>query len=509
MRITQVEGINYQRTNYQNKVNEKKAGITNSYQSNVINLPRYSYGRDLVNRTSPTFKGSEISKTALALIEQLPIEDKLASIFQIIRHGDIIVLGKDFSKAQKALNRNIKKVNHVIKKEFYLPSQKTESNFAFIKNSSGEIEALNINDKKMSLTTGGKKYFLDPGDSFFVIENDTLEYANDVLHIKKKPKADLSMLRQAFSKVYDYTAEVQEDIAKLNQKTVSKRILFANTPNSKVTFAKIGGQAKAIEELKKSILYPIKYPAGYSTEDITRGFILHGPAGTGKTELCRALANEANISSEYISGTAFQSKWVGESEANVRAFFDRLKENQPAIGIIDEIDAIGAERGDDDKYGAKLVDQILTCMTDIYNSGDNVFILGLTNKYEGLDKALKRAERFSKHILVGPPDKDGVKEILKIHTEGKRLDKNINLDLITEKMYQAKAVGGDIKYMTKLARENMMNRLGIYEKMENGTFTSKDMENATITNEDFLNAVDDFVNQHRGTKQRKAIGFVS
>ena len=102
-----------------------------------------------------------------------------------------------------------------------------------------------------------------------------------------------------------------------------------------------------------------------------------------------------------------------------------MKENQPSIGVIDEIDAIGKERGDKDVYGAKVVNQILTSMTDLYNSGDNVFILGLTNKYDTLDSALKRSERFSKHIKVDAPDKEGIKEILKIHTSGKTLDENI------------------------------------------------------------------------------------
>lgn len=166
----------------------------------------------------------------------------------------------------------------------------------------------------------------------------------------------------------------------------------------------------------------------------------------------------------YLSGTNFESKWVGESEANVRAWFDELKANQPSIGVIDEIDAIGKERGDADPHGAKLVNQILTCMTDIYNENDDVFILGLTNKYDALDGALKRAERFSKHIMVGAPDKDGVKEILKIHTKNRPLDNDINMDELSDKLFELKAVGSDIKFVSKLARENMMNRLGIYEK---------------------------------------------
>ena len=145
-------------------------------------------------------------------------------------------------------------------------------------------------------------------------------------------------------------------------------------------------------------------------------------------------------------------------------------------------------------------------MTDIYNENNDVFILRLTNKYDSLDGALKRAERFSKHILVGAPDRDGVKEILKIHTKNRPLDKNINMDELTDKLYEIKAVGSDIKYVSKLARENMMNRLGLYEKMEKGTFTDSDMTCATINQEDFLNAIEAFKEQHR-KPGRNPIGF--
>ena len=145
-------------------------------------------------------------------------------------------------------------------------------------------------------------------------------------------------------------------------------------------------------------------------------------------------------------------------------------------------------------------------MTDIYDNGDNVYILGLTNKYEGLDPALKRAERFSKHILVGEPDKDGVRQIFKIHTEGRPLDKDVNEEELVDKMHSIKTVGSDIKFITKLAKEEMMKRLGIYEKMEKGTFKDSDIENATIKHQDFLNAIEAFKTQHK-SNNRNPIGF--
>lgn len=506
MRISSIQNTNYYaKTNVTNTIKKDCSNSNFTSRQDLQLLPNFGYGKDLITRKQPVFTGN-ITKAATELVQQIPIEERLAALFQDLKQGDIIVTGNNFNKAQLALKKNLGKLKQLIQKEIFLPDKNIEHNYAFFKNTTGDIELLNINDKKISYLTSGKQYYLEPGNSFYVINNDTIQYANDVIHLKDKPKADLSFSRHIFSKVYDFSEEVQEELVKVNTKTVTKRILQAENPQNRVTFNSIGGQSKAIQELKKGILFPVKYPTGHSGEDITRGYILYGPPGTGKTELCRALANESGMNYMYLSGTNFESKWVGESEANVRAWFDELKANQPSIGVIDEIDAIGKERGDADPHGAKLVNQILTCMTDIYNENDDVFILGLTNKYDALDGALKRAERFSKHIMVGAPDKDGVKEILKIHTKNRPLDNDINMDELSDKLFELKAVGSDIKFVSKLARENMMNRLGIYEKMENGTFADSDMLGAKITQEDFLNAIETFGNQHR-TPKRKPIGF--
>lgn len=504
MRIEQIQATNFYTKNYtQQKTKNQQNNMINS--QSMVSLPNFGYGKDLINKKPIAFKGNEIQKAASTLLSQFPFEDRLASLLQHLKIGELVVTGKDFNTAQKALLKHIKGFDQIIKKEIFMKEESLKHNYAFFKYNFDEYGLLNINDKKLNLISHGKDYKMDSGMNFFIVNNDTIQYADDVIHFKTKPKHDIGYLRSGFATVLDFTKDVEKDVDTLNKKTISKRILQATAPSTKLNFSKIGGQDKAIEELKRGILYPIKYPEGYNEQDITRGYILHGPAGTGKTALCKALANEAGVHSEYASGTAFQAKYVGESEANVRDFFNRLVENQPSIGIIDEIDAIGVERGAGDHYGDKLIDQILTCMTDIYDNGDNVYILGLTNRYDALDTALKRAERFSKHIRIGEPDKDGVRQILKIHTDGRPLDKNINTDEIVDKMYEAKAVGGDIKFMSKLAKESMMKRLGIYEKMENGTFTEADMKNATITQEDFLNAIEEFKTQHRDG--RRPIGF--
>lgn len=508
MRITKINyGENFYQKDLSNTKNNELNNRNSAFQTQMVTMPNFGYGKDLVNRKQINFTGSgEIRKAAETLLQQFPLEDRLATLFQSLKLGDVIVVGKDFNKAQDALKKSVKKLEHVIKRETFMKDDSLNKNYAFFKNALGDTELLNINDKKLTLITGGKNYSLEPGTSFYIVNHDTIQMGNDVIHIKDKPKHDLTTMSKVFAKTFDYTKEVQEELAKLNQKTIAKRIQQSTKPIGKMMFNKIGGQDKAIEELKKSILFPIKYPAAYAPEDITRGFILHGPAGTGKTAICRALANEAGVNSAYISGTAFQSKWIGESEGNVRAFFEGLKDNQPAIGIIDEIDAIGNTRGNGDHYSDKLIDQLLTSITDLYENGDNVYIIGLTNRYEALDPALKRAERLSKHILMDAPDKDGVKKIFEIHTENKPLADDVNTDELVDKLHKMKAVGGDILYVTKLARENMMNRLGIFEKMNAGTFNEEEIKTAKITQSDFLEALEQFKTQNKGNS-RPTIGF--
>jgi ATP-dependent 26S proteasome regulatory subunit len=503
MKITPINNIS-QDVKFSRKNSIKNSSMMSMPQSNMQVLPNYGYGKDLISKKI-SFTGS-ITKNALDFALLIPVEERLAEVLNSLKYGEIVLLGKDFSKAQQALKSNLAGIKQLVKKEIYMPDKILEHNYAFFKNPLGDVELLNINPKKISFTTGGKDYKLESGKSFYIVPNDTIAYGKDVIHLIEKPKANLEAFKAIFTNVYDFSEDAQKQIEKINSRNLGKNVIQLRNAPHRVDFASIGGQPEAIKELKKGILYPIKCPEGFSGEDITRGFILHGPAGTGKTEMCRALANEADVNFVYMSGTDFESKWVGESEENVRKFFQQLKENQPAIGVIDEIDAIAKERNGQDVYGDKVVNQILTSMTDLYNENDDVFILGLTNKYDSLDGALKRAERFSKHIYVGKPDKDGVREILKIHTNGKTLDENINLDEIVDKLYSLDVVGADIKLITKLARESMMNRLGLYEKMENGTFKKADMIDAKINQEDFSNAISEFKTQHRALK-RTAVGF--
>ncbi len=314
------------------------------------------------------------------------------------------------------------------------------------------------------------------------------------------------MYRKNFARAFDYEKEVKQNLETLNKKTLSKLMKTDHKGTSAVTFAEVGGYQELKDTLKKDIIYPLHYPDAYENMELNRGFILYGPPGTGKTHIARALANEAGANFISLNGLDLESKWVGESEANWRSLFTEAKENQPTIIFLDEFDAVARSRDSKDEYGNKVVNQILTLMTDIDNEGDSVFVIGATNNYAALDKAIIRSGRFGKHYEVKEPDMDALREIFKVHTKKKTLDENINTEELLSKLHSLKATGADIKHIVNDAHNNGYVRAGIFTKMENKTFNSNDLKDFKIEKEDFDKAIDDFM-KDRKSNTRKPIGY--
>lgn len=186
--------------------------------------------------------------------------------------------------------------------------------------------------------------------------------------------------------------------------------------------------------------------------------------------------------------------------------FAEAKENQPTIIFLDEFDAVARSRDSKDEYGNKVVDQILTLMTDVDNEGDSVFVIGATNNYQALDKAVIRSGRFGKHYEVKEPDMDALREIFKVHTRRKTLDENVNTEVMLRKLHSQRATGADIKHIVNEAHNNGYVRAGIFAKMEDKTFSSDDLRDFKIMQEDFDKAIDDFMKE-RQTGMRTPIGF--
>ena len=202
-----------------------------------------------------------------------------------------------------------------------------------------------------------------------------------------------------------------------------------------VTFADVAGIDEAKSELTEVVDY-LKNPDRYRRlgGKIPRGVLLSGRPGTGKTLLARAVAGEAGVPFFSVSASEFVEAIVGIGASRVRDLFKQAKESSPAIIFIDELDAIGRSRsagstpfsgGNDERE--QTLNQILTEM-DGFESGEAVIVLGATNRPEVLDLALLRPGRFDRRVGVPPPDKDGRRQILEVHTRSLPLDTDVDLD---------------------------------------------------------------------------------
>ncbi len=198
-----------------------------------------------------------------------------------------------------------------------------------------------------------------------------------------------------------------------------------------VTFADVAGVDEAKSELQEVVEF-LKYPEKFNSlgARIPRGVLLVGPPGTGKTLLARAVAGEAGVPFFSISGSEFVEMFVGVGASRVRDLFDQAKRNSPCIVFVDEIDAVGRQRGaglggsHDERE--QTLNQILVEM-DGFDTNTGVIVVAATNRPDVLDPALLRPGRFDRQVILDRPDMKGRLEILRVHSKGKPLDKSVDL----------------------------------------------------------------------------------
>jgi transitional endoplasmic reticulum ATPase len=213
------------------------------------------------------------------------------------------------------------------------------------------------------------------------------------------------------------------------------REVILETPN--VKWEDIGGLEEPKQELMESVEWPLRYAALFKHMNAIppKGILLYGPPGTGKTLLAKAVATESQANFISVKGPEFLSKWVGESEKAVRETFRKARQAAPCVIFLDEIDAIAPVRGTSSDSGVteRVISQILTEM-DGLEALHNVVVIAATNRPDIIDPALLRPGRFDRLVFIGPPDLEARKEILRIHTKGKPLDKDVDLDKLAAKM---------------------------------------------------------------------------
>ena len=196
----------------------------------------------------------------------------------------------------------------------------------------------------------------------------------------------------------------------------------------KATFADVAGADEEKAELQEVVEF-LKAPGKFNSlgARIPHGVLLVGPPGTGKTLLARACAGEAGVPFYAISGSDFVEMYVGVGASRVRDLFEKAKKTMPSIVFIDEIDAVGRQRGHDERE--QTLNQLLVEM-DGFDANDGVIVMAATNRADILDKALLRPGRFDRQVYVGLPDVKGREEILKVHTKNKPLGPDVSLKTI-------------------------------------------------------------------------------
>ena len=256
-----------------------------------------------------------------------------------------------------------------------------------------------------------------------------------------------------------------------------------------ITYEDIGGIGTQLLKVREMIELPLKHPELFRRLGIDppKGVLLHGPPGTGKTMIAKAVATETNAHFTSINGPEIISKYYGESEKQLREIFDEAANNAPAIVFVDEIDSICPKREDvSGEVERRVVAQMLTLM-DGMQGRDNVIVIGATNRRDAMDPALRRPGRFDREIEIGVPDRDGRKEILDVHTRQMPIADDFDVDWVLENSYGF--VGADL---AALVRESAMKALRRYLPeidLEEETIPPEVLEKMEVNMSDFRVAI--------------------